>query len=69
MKYFVIRILTTGETVTKAVYEFDNEKDATASVHSEYAKFLKDAGTTQILCMMINSTGGVVEKLLWNEGI
>lgn len=67
MKYYFIKILTDKETNTKkkSIYEFDKEKAARAGIYSGYSAALNDASICQVLCMLIDEYGSVLETLTW----
>ena len=67
MKYYFIKILTEKETNTKkkSIYEYDNEKVARAGIYSGYASALNDASICQVLCMLFDEYGSVLETLTW----
>ena len=67
MKYYFIKILTEKETNTKkkSIYEYDNEKEARAGIYSGYASALNDTSICQVLCMLIDEYGSVLETLTW----
>ena len=67
MKYYFIKILTEKETNTKkkSIYEYDNEKAARAGIYSGYALALNDSTICQVLCMLIDEYGSVLETLTW----
>lgn len=67
MKYYFIKILTDKETnaKNKSIYEYDEEKKARAGIYSGYSAALNDASIYQVLCMLIDEYGTVLETLTW----
>lgn len=67
MKYYFIKVLTEKETNTKkkSIYEFDKEKAARAGIYSGYSAALNDSTIYQVLCMLIDEYGSVLETLTW----
>lgn len=67
MKYYFIKILTEKETkaTKKSVYEYEDEKTARANLYSGYASALNDSTICQVLCMLIDEYGSVLETLTW----
>lgn len=64
MKFFVILTATfnDGTTDKKAIYEYDNENDAIANFHSNMASYMKMENVEHVLCMAINSQGGIYKN-------
>ena len=67
MKYYFITILTlkdSGEK-KKSIYEYDKEKAARAGIYSGYSEALNNKTVCQVLCMLIDEYGSVIETLTW----
>ena len=64
MKYYTILTIeyNNGTPKKKAIYEFDTEREAIASFHREMGKHLDDTTVAHVLCMAINSEGGIYKN-------
>ena len=62
MKYYVIEAMTTGDTVAKAVREYDTENIAFMNFHQVLASALTNGNVDKGFCSVLNEYGAVVRN-------
>lgn len=69
MKYYLIDIETynDGTKGSKAIYEYDTEDEAIANFHSKMGVVMKNVKCATVLCIVINSVGGVYANENWER--
>lgn len=68
MKYFVFLEVEQEDPAknTKSIYEYATADEAIASFHKNLGAQMNKDGVTHVLCMAINSNGGIYKNEAWN---
>lgn len=71
MKYYVIRIkyLLDGTEKKSEIMSYDTITRAVAKFHSNMGTDMLDESLKGVLCMVVNSEGGILENKKWNAEI
>jgi len=71
MKFYLILTVNynDGTKDSKSIYEYENEKELIANFHKNLGGFMLKDNVAHILCMAVNSEGGVHMKEAWTNPI